>query len=83
MVDGLNVKDLNVSWLRKQICYVSQETVLFGSSIKENIQHGNGNISDKQITDAARTANIHDFISSLPEVSKQMKQSSAVSRPLV
>ena len=70
LIDDRNIKDLNVAWLRKQIGYVSQESVLFATTIKENIQQGNGDITDEKIIAAARNANIHDFIISLPEVSK-------------
>ena len=68
-MDDKNVKDLNVSWHRSQIGLVSQEPVLFSTTIKENIQHGNEDITDEEITEAAKKANIHDFISTLPDVS--------------
>ena len=71
-MDGKNVKDLNVAWHREQIGLVSQEPVLFATTIKENIQHGNEDITDRQITAAAKEANIHDFICSLPDVSKSL-----------
>ena len=68
LLDGRNIKDLNVAWYREQIGLVSQEPVLFATSIKENIQHGNEDISDDQIKAAAKEANIHEFISLLPDV---------------
>ena len=68
MIDGKNVKDLNVSWHRSQIGLVSQEPILFSTTIKENIQHRNEDITDEEITEAAKKANIHDFISTLPDV---------------
>ena len=69
LMDGKNVKDLNVAWHREQFGLVSQEPVLFATTIKENIQHGNEDITEEQITAAARKANIHDFICTLPDVS--------------
>ena len=63
------MKDLNVAWLREHIGLVSQEPVLFATTIKENIQHGNEDITDDQIIAAAKEANIHDFIAMLPDVS--------------
>ena len=48
---------------------MSQEPVLFATSIKENVQHGKEDISDEQIIAAAKEANIHEFISMLPDVS--------------
>lgn len=70
MIDGYDVKELNLKWLRSQIGVVSQEPVLFDLSIKENIAYGDTTrtISDSEIEEAARSANIHDFISKLPQV---------------
>ena len=70
MVDGNDVKSLNVSWLRRQIGIVSQEPVLFNCSIRDNIAYGDVNreISQEEIEDAAKAANIHDFINTLPKV---------------
>ena len=70
MVDGNDVKALNVSWLRRQIGIVSQEPVLFNCSIRENIAYGDVNreIGQEEIENAAKAANIHDFINTLPKV---------------
>ena len=70
MVDGNDVKELNLKWLRSQIGVVSQEPVLFDLSIRDNIAFGDTtrNITDKEVEKAAREANIHQFISSLPKV---------------
>lgn len=64
------MKDLNVQWLRKQIGIVSQEPVLFDCSIAENIAYGDNSreVPMAEIIEAARKANIHEFISSLPNV---------------
>ena len=70
MLDKYNIKDLNVGWLRSQIGIVSQEPVLFDLTIAENIAYGDNSreIPMDEIIAAARNANIHEFISSLPNV---------------
>ncbi len=72
-LDGVAVTDVNVRWLRAQLGIVSQEPILFDDSIAENIRYGanhrEDSISDEEVVEAARAANIHDFIQSLPQVS--------------
>jgi ABC-type multidrug transport system fused ATPase/permease subunit len=70
MVDENDVKELNLKWLRSQIGLVSQEPVLFDLSVRDNIAFGDTtrNVSDAEVEKAAREANIHEFISSLPKV---------------
>ena len=70
MIDGNDVKELNLKWLRRQIGIVSQEPVLFDLSVRDNIAYGDTTreVSDKEIEEAAKAANIHQFITSLPEV---------------
>ena len=70
MIDGTDVKELNLKWLRRQIGLVSQEPVLFDLSVRDNIAFGDTtrNVSDKEVEQAAREANIHQFITSLPKV---------------
>ena len=67
-LDGTNIKDLNVKWLRQHIGLVSQEPVLFACSIEENIRYGRMDVTMAEITTAAKEANAHDFISALPQV---------------
>lgn len=69
-MDGLDTKTLNLSWLRSQLGLVSQEPILFDCSISENIQYGDNSreVSQDEIEEAAKNANIHDFIMGLPEV---------------
>jgi len=68
-IDGIEIRSLNVGWLRRQIGLVSQEPVLFGTSIGENIAYGreNAEATQEQIIDAAKIANAHKFISALAE----------------
>ena len=70
-VDGVNVCNLNIRWLRSQIGLVSQEPVLFDISIADNIRYGANDrlVSDEEVIEAAKAANIHDFIQALPRVS--------------
>ncbi|KAJ9591025.1 hypothetical protein L9F63_027767, partial [Diploptera punctata] len=67
LIDGNDVKQLNVGWLRSHIGVVGQEPVLFGTTIRENIRYGRLDASQEEIEEAAREANAHDFISKLPE----------------
>eukprot|EP01133_Synstelium_polycarpum_P008407 gene8407-9888_t len=67
LLDGIDIKDINVRCLRQNIGLVSQEPVLFGVSIADNIRYGNENATMEQIIEASKTANAHDFISALPE----------------
>jgi ABC-type multidrug transport system fused ATPase/permease subunit len=68
MIDGNNVKELNISWLRKHIGVVGQEPVLFNTTIAENIGFGAEGATESDIQEAAKEANAHDFISKLPQV---------------
>lgn len=69
MLDGQNIKDLNLSWYRSQLGIVSQEPTMFDWSISENIAFGDTtrHVSMDEITAAAKAANIHKFITQLPE----------------
>lgn len=71
-LEGTDLRDLNLSWLRRQIGIVSQEPVLFDASIAENIRYGAlyREVTDQEVIDAAKSANIHSFIESLPQVSR-------------
>lgn len=66
-VGGVNVKDLNIHELRKNIGYVGQDVYLFHGTILENIAYGSENLSDEQIIQIAKVAEAHDFISQLPQ----------------
>jgi ABC-type multidrug transport system fused ATPase/permease subunit len=68
LVDGVDVKQMNVRWLRSHIGVVGQEPVLFATTIRENIRYGWEDATQEDIVAAAREANAHDFISKLPQV---------------
>ena len=68
-IDGIDIRDYNLKYMRQHIGVVSQEPVLFDNTISENIRYGREGVTDKQIQAACRTANAHNFISKLPKVS--------------
>ena len=68
LLDGIDIKKLNVRWLRQQIGLVSQEPVLFGTTIAENIRYGREGVTQAEIEQVTREANAHDFICRLPAV---------------
>ncbi|KAA0703057.1 Multidrug resistance protein 1 [Triplophysa tibetana] len=94
-LDGHNVRSLNVCWLRENMGIVSQEPVLFGTTIAENIRYGREDATDEDIDRAIREANAYDFISKLPDklntmvgergaqLSGGQKQRIAIARALV
>ncbi|KAJ9551141.1 hypothetical protein OSB04_015186 [Centaurea solstitialis] len=66
-VDGVDIKKLQLKWLRAQMGLVSQEHALFGTSIKENIMFGKIDATMEEVIAAATAANAHNFIRQLPE----------------
>ena len=95
LLDGKDLRDLNLRWLRRNIGVVSQEPVLFGTTIAENIRYGREGVTQEEIEAAAKAANAHDFIKSLPDkyetlaggsgaqMSGGQKQRIAIARALV
>ncbi|KAH9258741.1 hypothetical protein BASA81_003243 [Batrachochytrium salamandrivorans] len=93
-IDGIDVRDLSVQWLREQIGIVSQEPALFRGSIMDNIRNGKLDATDEDCINAAKMANVHNFIIKFPNgydtdlqtaqgVSGGQKQRIAISRALV
>ena len=94
-LDGVNLKEINVQWLRAQFGLVSQEPVLFDTSIKENIRLAWPDATMEDIESAAKQANAYDFIMSFPDrfdtqvgeggaqVSGGQKQRIAIARALI
>ncbi|XP_059170888.1 mitochondrial potassium channel ATP-binding subunit-like [Physella acuta] len=95
-IDGVNIKDLDPSWLRGQVIgFINQEPVLFATSVMENIRYGKPNASDQEVIEAAKLANAHGFITSFPNgyktvlgergitVSGGQKQRIAIARALI
>jgi ATP-binding cassette, subfamily B, bacterial MsbA len=67
VIDGFDVRDVTLSSLRSQIGIVTQETVLFNDSVRNNIAYGQPHVSLKHVEEAARAAHAHEFIRALPE----------------
>eukprot|EP00736_Rhodelphis_marinus_P004974 Rmarinus@m.8921 len=94
-LDGTNLKNLNVAWLRSQMGLVSQEPTLFAVSIEENIRFGKPGATKEQVIEAAKKANAHDFIMKLPkqydtyvgekgaQISGGQKQRIAIARAII
>ena len=95
LLDGKDLRHLNLRWLRRHIGVVSQEPVLFGTTIAENIRYGREGVTQEEVVTAAKAANAHDFIMSLPDkyetlvgergaqMSGGQKQRIAIARALV
>jgi subfamily B ATP-binding cassette protein MsbA len=67
VIDGSDVRDVTLASLRSQIGIVTQETVLFNDTVRNNIAYGQPHVSQKQVEEAARAARAHEFILGLPE----------------
>lgn len=66
-LDGHDLREFTLDTLRQQFAFVSQDTYLFNASIKENLRLGRPDASDHEIEEAARQANVHDFVTSFPD----------------
>ncbi|KAJ8964325.1 hypothetical protein NQ314_004995, partial [Rhamnusium bicolor] len=94
-IDKYDIKDINLLWLKKKIAVVSQEPALFATTIAENIRYGKLSATQNEIEEAAKKANAHKFILSLPDgyntvvgergaqLSGGQKQRIAIARALV
>ncbi len=67
MLDGQDVRDVPLRWLRRQVGLVSQEPVLFATTIRQNIVFGRPGASQQEVEEAAMAANAHNFITTLPK----------------
>ncbi|MCT4563962.1 MAG: ABC transporter ATP-binding protein/permease [Maledivibacter sp.] len=65
IIDNTNIKDIKLHSLRKNIGFVQQDVFIFWGTIRENILYGNPDATDREIVEAARKANIHEFIMDL------------------
>ncbi|CAF1032346.1 unnamed protein product [Adineta steineri] len=92
LIDGHDIKTLNIGWFRSHIGIVSQEPVLFDGSIEENIRLGKLDATDEEVIAAAILANAHNFIMDFPENYKTLagdtlsvgeKQRVAIARALI
>lgn len=67
LFDGIDLRELKLETLRKNISLVSQDVYLFHGTIRENIAYGNVNAREEEIVNAAKLAELHSFVASLPE----------------
>ena len=67
MIDGTDIRDIEINSLRRLMGIVSQETILFNDTIKSNIKYGLQSVSDQRLEEAAKNANALDFIKEQPE----------------
>ena len=67
LIDGIDIRDYDVQWLRRQVGVVLQEPYLFHGTIAENIRYGNPEATPDQIITAAKAANAHDFVVGFPD----------------
>ncbi len=65
LIDGVNIKDVNIESLREKIGFVPQKGILFTGTIKDNIRYGNSNIKDKDIDQALAISQSKEFVSKL------------------
>lgn len=94
-LDGVDLKDLDLDWLRQQIGYVGQEPVLFATSIKENMRMSKPDATDEEIYKALEQAEALNFVNSFPkkldtfvgsggsQISGGQKQRLAIARALL
>lgn len=68
LIDGINIKKFKLKWLREKMGLVSQEPILFATTLKENIAYGKENATDMEIRTALEIANAVNFIDELPKV---------------
>lgn len=95
LVDGVDIRELSQQSLQQKMGVVLQETVLFSGSVSDNIRYGRPEASDEEVIAAAKIAEVHDFIMSLPDgydtdvsqrgtnLSGGQKQRIAIARALV
>lgn len=66
LINGYNIKDIQIEALRNRIAYIPQETFLFSGSVMDNLTMGSENITPEEVMEAAKKAQAHEFISELP-----------------
>lgn len=67
LIDGIDIRDVNIESLRSQIGIVLQDTFIFAGSIRDNIRYGRLDATDDEIEEAAKAVHAHDFIMGLPD----------------
>jgi len=67
LLDGIDLRDADPAAVRRRIAVVPQETIIFAASARDNIRYGRWDASDEEIVEAARAANAHEFLETLPQ----------------
>jgi subfamily B ATP-binding cassette protein MsbA len=67
LIDGIDIRDVTLQSLRSQVAIVTQQTILFNDTVRNNIAYGDIQRTDEDIVNAAKAANAHDFILKLPK----------------
>jgi len=67
LLDGIDVRDLSLESLRSQVSVALQDAVLFSGTVRDNIRYGRPDATDEEVIAAAKAAQIHDFVASLPD----------------
>jgi len=67
LIDGVDIRDISVAELRRQIAVVTQDTILFNDTVRNNIAYGNRNASEEDIINAAKAGYAYDFIQNFPD----------------
>lgn len=67
IIDGIDVKDIQINSLRRHIGVILQETILFSGTIRDNIRYGQQDATEEEIIEAAKAAQAHEFIMSFPD----------------
>lgn len=67
LIDGVDVRDISLASLRRNVGVVQQDVYLFSGTVADNLRYGRPDASDEEVVAAARAANAHDFISALPQ----------------
>ncbi|CAF3963821.1 unnamed protein product [Rotaria sp. Silwood1] len=81
LLDGIDIRKLNLHWVRSHFGLVSQEPILFDLTIAENIAYGLENIPMNDIINAARKANIHQFVEQLPQIVQEALEQAQTEDP--
>lgn len=66
-IDGIDIREIDIHWLRSQVSLVTQEQILFNTSVKENILFGKPDATEKEILEASRKAHVIEFVEKFPE----------------
>ncbi|CAF4480489.1 unnamed protein product [Didymodactylos carnosus] len=71
-IDSIDIRNINLQWLRSKICYITQQPILFDGTIEENIAYGDltWTIDRQELIDAAKQSNAHTFIEKLPQTTR-------------